>query len=392
MLPRERIITTLAHREPDRVPWGEHSIDYAVYEMVLGRESFVQGKFKLNQALWEGRRDEVVAQSKRDIVDLARALEFDLISVGMCPPKGAQPTPMEQVDCETYRDAAGNLYRISATTHDLMLIRRADTTPAPPPTVEQLQEQIDRIDAEGVPRPDDSVWEVARHVMDTLQGTHWININVGDVGFPVFGHNQDEQFLNLALYPHLHEKLAEMQAKAVIAMIPYYAEQGFDSIMPCGDLGSSTALLANPAILEKHVVKWWKKYVETAREHGLRVFKHCCGCIWEALPWFPEVGYEVYEGIQASAGMDMKLLKEQYGDRLTFWGGVTNEKLILGTPDEVRADAAYALQWGAPGGGFIYGASHSLAMGTTFENLMTMKQMRDEYGVYPICVPQQCMP
>jgi uroporphyrinogen decarboxylase len=86
--------------------------------------------------------------------------------------------------------------------------------------------------------------------------------------------------------------------------------------------------------------------------------------------------------------MDMKELKRLYGDKLTFWGGVTNENLILGTPERVQADALYALRYGAPGGGFIYGASHSLAVGTTPENLAMMKQMRDQYGVYPIRIPE----
>ena len=44
MLPRERVFAALEHREPDRIPWGEHSIDYNVYEDVLGRPTLVQAK------------------------------------------------------------------------------------------------------------------------------------------------------------------------------------------------------------------------------------------------------------------------------------------------------------------------------------------------------------
>jgi len=84
--------------------------------------------------------------------------------------------------------------------------------------------------------------------------------------------------------------------------------------------------------------------------------------------------------------MDMKLLKSRVGDNLTLWGGVTNEKLILGSPDDVRADAHYAIKWGAPGGGFIYGASHSLAVGTKPENLLAMKEAREKWGTYPIAM------
>jgi len=81
MTPKERVYTTLNHKEPDIIPWGEHAIDYTIYEMVLGRESFVRAKIKETKALWEGRRDEVVSSYKRDLIDLSDALGLDIINV-----------------------------------------------------------------------------------------------------------------------------------------------------------------------------------------------------------------------------------------------------------------------------------------------------------------------
>lgn len=385
MLPRERVLTTLEHREPDRVPWGEHSIDYNIYEMVLGRESFVQGKIKETRALWEGRRDEVVASYNRDVIALADALGFDIITVGRSPSALHRPTPLEQVDEETYRDEAGNLYRVSAATHQLMPYR-INTEGYRPPTLEGLQEQIDRLRAEGVPKPDDSCWETLRHVVAQRKATHWINSCVPGMGFPSFGPTDEERYLNIALYPGLLAKLGELSALQCMAVLPWYAEEGVDSVMPAADLGSSTGLFANPRILEEHVKPWWIEYVRQAHGLGLKVLYHCCGCVWEALPMFCEAGFDGYEGIQASGTMDMKRLKKQYGDRLTLWGGIWHEHLLLGTPEDIEADARYAIRWGAPGGGFIYGSSHSLAVGCRPENLERMKQCLDKYGEYPIRV------
>ena len=385
MLPRERVAKAIAHEEPDLIPWGEHSIDYNIYEMVLGRESFVQGKIRETKAMWDGRRDEIVASYKRDIPDLVEALGMDIISLGMSPAAGSKPAPLEQVDDVTYRDGAGNLYRVSSATEQLMpyKILAADYAK---PTLESLQEEIDRLDAEGLQKPEDSCWETMRHVVAKMKSTHWINSCTGGMGFPSFGPTDEEQYLNMAMYPELLPKIAERNAKWCMAALPWYAEEGVDSVMPAADLGTSTGLFANPRILDECVKPWWAEYIKRAHALNLKVLKHCCGCIWEALPLMCEAGFDGYEGIQASGSMDMKKLKGMYGDRLTLWGGVWHEHLLLGSPEEIEADAKYSIKWGAPGGGFIYGSSHSLAMGCKPENLEKMKESRDRYGVYPIKV------
>lgn len=85
MLARERVFKTLNHQEPDLVPWGEHWIDYNIYEDILGRETLVHAKMKETKARWEGRDREIIDSYKRDIVDLAEALGFDIVTVELFP-------------------------------------------------------------------------------------------------------------------------------------------------------------------------------------------------------------------------------------------------------------------------------------------------------------------
>lgn len=386
MLPRDRVALALDHKEPDLVPWGEHYIDWNIYELVLGRPTWVHAKFRETEALWHGRRDEVLASYKRDIIDLCDALGMDIITVYTNPSALGDPQPLEKVDEETYRDSGGNLYRISASTGNLMPYKRARleyTVPTP----EQIREQIEQLDANPPGKPDDSCWELVRHVVKERKGTHWINICIGDFGWPMVGPTDEEQYLNLALHPELHEPITELNAKRLIYQLEWYAQEGVDSVMPAGDLGHSTGLLASPRILRETVLPWWKQYVGRGHELGLKMLKHCCGNVWEALPMLIEAGYDGYEGIQGSGTMDMKKLKEKHGAEWTLWGGVWNEHLIGGTPQDVEADAKHTLKWAAPGGGLIYGASHSLAVGTKPENLEMMRVCRERYGTYPINVP-----
>jgi len=383
MLPRERVFAALEHREPDRVPWGEHFIDYNVFEDILGRETLVHAKMKETQALWDGRRDEVVECYKRDLPELIRALGMDIVPASGVPAKDYRPKPMEKLDGETYRDDAGNLYRVSATTHDLMPYERAPVTDYKPPTIAGIQEQIDKLDDQPEPDPNDSSWELVHHVVNEMKDTHFIMLFCGDLGFPMFGPTEEEQYMSLLLEPEICKKLGELSGKRLVKEVASLAKLGVDGIMPCGDLGSSTALLASPEIYREMVYPWHKAHAAAAHEHGLKILKHCCGHVLPVINELAEC-YDAYESIQASAGMDIKSLKERVGDELCLWGGIWHEHIIMGDVDDIRADARYSFEYAAPGGGYIMGSTHSLAVGAKPENILEMKRCRDEWGVYPI--------
>jgi len=386
VLPRERVLKTLKHEEPDIVPWGEHWVDYNVYEDILGRETFLHAKMKETRALWEGRQDEIAECYKRDTVDLAEALGFDIVPVYVLGWYGTEHRPMKRLDEDTYQDEDGHIYRVSSVTHDLMPYR-VNPEAYTPPTLEDVEREIDEIDREGVRKPEDGQWQLVRHVVKKMKKTHFIAcVGAPDIGFPTFGLTAEDRYLNLALHPEMHAKLSELTGKRAISLLKYYAEEGVDGLVPAADFGSSTGLLASPKIFIEHVFPWLKAYCDEAHRLGMKVLKHSCGRTLEIFDYFIKAGYDAYESIQPTAGMDIRLLKERYGERITLWGGVSNENLIGGGPHDVEADARYAIRWAAPGGGFIYGASHSIAVGTSLENVLRMKEARERYGVYPIGV------
>ena len=382
MLPRERVFATLEHREPDRIPWGEHYIDYNVYEDILGRPTLVHAKMRETQALWEGRRDQVVASYKRDMPDLIRALDMDIIAIGAMPPKDEGPEPMEKIDEETYRDKDGNLYRVSVATHRLMPYK-PNVESYIPPTLESLQEEIDHLDDGPFSDVNDSRWELVHHIVKEMKSTHFILLLCGDLSWPVFGATAEQQWMNLILQPEICMKIAELRGKQLLREVRFYVHLGVDGIMPAGDLGSSTSLLASPAIYRQMVYPWHKAHVAEAHKHGLLVLKHCCGHTWPIIDELAEV-YDAYEGIQASGGMDIKRLKERVGNEITLWGGIWHEHIIMGTPEDIHNDARYSFQYAAPGGGYIMGSTHSLAVGAKVGNILEMKRCRDEWGIYPI--------
>ena len=92
----------------------------------------------------------------------------------------------------------------------------------------------------------------------------------------------------------------------------------------------------------------------------------------ELLDDFIEIGYDAYQSIQGTAGMDICAVKRSHGDRITLWGGVAVEHIIAGTAEQVREDVRRAMGCAKPGGRFILGSSHSIAVGSNYENFMAM--------------------
>ena len=141
--------------------------------------------------------------------------------------------------------------------------------------------------------------------------------------------------------------------------------------------------MASPEIYYDMISPWSHRMAEVAHAHDLKILKHCCGHTWPVVDDLAEV-YDAWEGIQASGGMDIRELKARVGGRLCLWGGIWHEHIVLGSTGDIRADAAYAFEHAAPGGGYIMGSTHSLAVGARRENVLEMKRCRDRWGGYPI--------
>ncbi len=80
--------------------------------------------------------------------------------------------------------------------------------------------------------------------------------------------------------------------------------------------------------------------------------------------------------------MDPLKLKQQFGDRLVFWGGGvdTQHTLPFGTPDEVRAQVLERCEIFAPGGGFVFDAIHNVQANTPVANVVAMVEAVKEFN------------
>ena len=66
------------------------------------------------------------------------------------------------------------------------------------------------------------------------------------------------------------------------------------------------------------------------------------------------------------------MIKKKYSNHFVCWGGISLESIISGKASDVKKEIMHAMENYKPGGRYIFGSSHSIAVGTKYDNFMTM--------------------
>lgn len=369
---KTRVKTALSHQEPDEIPFGEFAIDFDTVEKILGHETYFRAKAKSQIAFWEGRRDEVVQSWKEDAVDLFGRLDFiDVINVnalgfGIVPPSDYVPDPPKRIDETTWEDREGRILKLSEVTMDITVVHDPLTWER-----EYKREDFDR-ESKCEP-PDPSIFEVIDYVIERFSGGKYILGGSGHhVGMVMLG-GMERGLMEFMTNPDLVKAAADFHYHRGTAMDAHYIRKGQDGVLWGQDYAYKAGPLISPEMFAEFVVPLTRQRVRDINErHQLPVWLHACGNNWLLLDMFVEMGFACYQSIQPTAKMDIREVKEKYGNKICLWGGVPVEDLVGGTKEDIKRDVAYAVESAKHGGGYIFGSSHSIAVGTKYENFMTM--------------------
>ena len=116
-----------------------------------------------------------------------------------------------------------------------------------------------------------------------------------------------------------------------------------------------------------------------------KTFIHSCGSIRALLPDFIDAGFDILNPVQCSAAcMAPEELKQEFGDRVTFWGGGvdTQNTLPFGTPEDVRQEVRSRLKIFGKGGGYIFNPIHNVQARVPIENVLAMFETVRDCGAY----------
>ncbi len=140
------------------------------------------------------------------------------------------------------------------------------------------------------------------------------------------------------------------------------------------DFGHQHGPFISPEAYRDLFMPYNKRLNDWIHEHTMwKTFIHTCGAVEPLIPHFIEASFDILNPVQTgAAGMDPRGLKEKYGDRITFWGGVvdTQKTLPFGTREEVAREVAERLRIFGKGGGFVANAIHNIQGGCPVENVL----------------------
>ena len=155
-------------------------------------------------------------------------------------------------------------------------------------------------------------------------------------------------------------------------------------ILEGSDFGAQNSELISPADFNELYLPHYRQQFSWVHENTTwKTFQHCCGSITKILPFLIDAGLDIINPVQTSAyGMDPIWLKQQFGDKITFWGGGvdTQHTLPFGTPDDVRSQVIERLNIFAKGGGYVFAAIHNIQLKIPIENILVMFEAVNEFN------------
>jgi uroporphyrinogen decarboxylase len=340
---RERVRLALQHQETDRVPLGL---------VCSGINAPADRAF---DALLRQERGMDLASFLRAVIDI-RAVEPRYIGPPLAPGE--------------------DLWRVrrKATSYGVASYDEIDEYP--------LAHVVTPRDLEGHRWPSTTWFDYAvlneRIAAAQVDGEHCLmihNANIFETSWYMRG--LEQTLLDLVLNPELAQAIMEKVTDFYIAHFTRMLEVAdgrVDLAFTADDIAGQRGLLLSLDLWQQALKPHHQRLNRAIHGCGVKVIYHSDGSVIDAVPGLIEMGIDVLQALQFSADrMDPATLKETYGDRLCFAGGVSVQTTLpFGTPDDVRRETAALIKVLGKDGGYILGPSHAIQAGTPPENILAM--------------------
>jgi uroporphyrinogen decarboxylase len=140
------------------------------------------------------------------------------------------------------------------------------------------------------------------------------------------------------------------------------------------DTGNQNGAMFPPEVFNEFFFPRIKRFIDLGREFGCKTMMHSCGDTHELQPTFIEMGLDILDAMQPEPdGMDPEQIKREHGDKLTLCGLIsTQETLPFGTEEQCRAEARHRIEVIGQGGGYIFAPAHCIQANNPLENVLAI--------------------
>jgi len=378
-----RVLKALNHEEPDKVP-----IDLGGSLTNTGIAKKAHAELMKYLGLKENEPEviDVYQQLVKPDERILKKFEIDVYGIGPKPPKTWELIIKEDKDNYYYTDEWGIKYRMPKKHGYYFDI------------VEHPLAGLDRESLKDYQWPDPHDLgrreRLEEKVKDLHENTDYaLFFNAATSG--IFEHScalrgTENFYVDLIADPKFAEavlgKMVEFYLGYWEEMLPLVGK--YVQVVKMGDdLGGQNGPLVNPEVYRK-VLKPRQREVFSfiKKRTNAKLYFHSCGSVYEFIPDIIDCGVDVLNPIQVSArNMDTRRLKQEFGDRLSFWGAVDTQRILsFGIPRDVEEEVKKRIGDLASGGGYILSSVHNIQANVPPENIVAMFEAAGKYGKYPI--------
>jgi len=412
MNSRERILATINHKHPDRVPVDlgatpSSGISAVAYQNLINHLGIHHLKNHVYDVIQEVTQPELelLDRFNVDVIDVGRFFnnaddywhKLELINgyPGLYP---QWFNPEKQKDGSWL--AAGQTGEfigkmpVGATFFDQMIFPYIDGYPD---NINNISFDMSRVIWGGFGFPpydrmnEKDFWKLLRETVirerSKTDKAFLIGVGCNLFEWGTFLRRIDNFLMDLYLEPvHVHRLLDKLLEKHMdfLAKICEAVGDLVDIIKFGDDLGTNTGPFIPNEVYNEFFKPRHKIMCDFVRANSsAHTMLHCCGGIYELIPELIEAGFEILNPVQINAiKMEPERLKKEFGNVLTFWGGGCNSQgiLNLATPQQVKDHVRSNLEIFSKGGGYVFNSVHNIMPDVPPENIVAMFEAVNEYN------------
>jgi uroporphyrinogen decarboxylase len=378
---RQRVKTSLLHQSPDRVP-----VDFLATPEVW--EKLIQ-YFKIEaQApgsadFYESAREAVLRELKID----CRVLSYDMFYAP--PPEVIRPGAVVDWWVSSNRSTPNRMWSQRLSNGEFLDIwgRHSRAVANEFGSYEEyvsspLAEMQTLEDLRGYSWPQPDWWDYSLlpsllAKIDAEQQYH-LRYRAGSIFEVAWQLRGMENFLmDLVDRPSFAEYIMDAICDVTLANLQKVLEVSgdrMDAIYFYDDVATQNSLMVSKRTWKRSIQPRHQRLVDLAKKYGKSVMYHCDGALTPLLPDLIEMGVDIINPIQLdSLGLDAPALKEKFGSRLTFHGGMDIVRTLrTGSPSEVVREARQLISSLGQNGGYVLASSHHIQPDTPIENILAL--------------------